>query len=145
MAEWENKELVTEETRGFVYLIVNTVDKKFYLGKKKTVSERRVAVPGRKNKKLVVTPSDWQKYWGSCAPLLEDKKRLGEGSFRRIILGTYRNLHTVNYAEAEMQFLERVLDETGNWYNGNILTKVMRPPEDRQYLKRLARVMKEFR
>lgn len=143
---WENEHLVTESTRGFIYLIVNEAEDKYYIGKKKTISERRVAVAGRKNRKRVVTPSNWKSYYGSSEALKKDVVRLGKDTFRRIILGAYDELHTVNYGEAELQFLCNVLDE-GNedkWYNGNINIKAMRPPKNRDYIVRLKEVLEDL-
>ncbi len=141
---WENIELITPETRGFIYLIINTTNNKLYVGKKKTVTERRVTVEGRKNKKYVVTPSNWRNYYGSCKPLLDDIDILGKSKFRRVILGAYKELHTVNYGEAELQFLKRVLDANGSfkWYNKNIKITAMREPADRDYIERLDKVLK---
>lgn len=140
---WENIELVTPKTRGFIYLIINTTNNTLYVGKKKTISERRVAVAGRTNKKRVVTSSNWKSYYGSCKALLEDINKLGKSKFRRVILGAYDELHTVNYGEAELQFLKQVLDTNGSfkWYNKNIKITTMREPADREYIKRLNKIL----
>jgi hypothetical protein len=82
---------------GFVYLISNTIDGRIYIGKKflqhkktKKLGKKAMAEqtgPGRKKTKEVsYTESDWQTYWGSCKPLLEDVKRLGEDKFYKEIL-----------------------------------------------------------
>lgn len=141
--EWENKELIEPSSRGFIYLIINTTNKKLYVGKKKLLLEKHVTVVGRVNKKKVTTPSNWEKYYGSSKELLEDVAKLGKGKFRRIILGAYSELHTVNYGEAEIQFNMRVLDtmNTYKWYNKNITIKAMRPPVDRAYQVRLMSIL----
>lgn len=146
MSPWENIELVTPKTRGFVYLIVNTQDNKLYVGKKKTISERRITVEGRTNKRRLTTPSNWKAYYGSCTELTADILKLGKDKFRRIILGAYDELHTVNYGEAELQFLFQVLDANGSfkWYNKNIKITTMREPADRQYVERLNNILKEL-
>lgn len=140
---WENSDLVKDSTRGFIYLIINLTNNKLYVGKKKTVMEKRVEVKGRTNKKLVTTPSNWKAYYGSSKELLEDITKLGKDKFRRIVLGAYKELHTVNYGEAELQFLMQVLDESGKfkWYNKNITIKAMRPPVSRDYQVRLMEVL----
>lgn len=140
---WENQDLIEPSSRGFIYLIVNTTNNKLYVGKKKLVTEKRVAVEGRVNRKKVVTPSNWMNYYGSSKELLEDVAKLGKDKFRRIILGAYSELHTVNYGEAEIQFNMRVLDTMNNyqWYNKNITIKAMRPPADRAYQVRLMTVL----
>jgi hypothetical protein len=143
---WENSHLVTDKTRGFIYLIINEKENKLYIGKKKTISERRISVAGRKNKKRVVTPSNWKTYYGSSDALKKDVLRLGKDSFRRVILGAYEELHSVNYGEAELQFIMKVLDEKNKyeWYNGNINIKAMRPPSDRQYVDRLNKILEQL-
>lgn len=145
---WINEELVKPSTRGFIYLIVNTKDKKLYVGKKKAISETRVKVAGRVNRKRVIKPSNWKSYYGSCKPLLADIKRHGKENFTRYILGAYSELHTVNYGEAELQFLMHVLDEDPqgySWYNKNIKITAMRPPADREYVRRLNEILKELK
>lgn len=140
---WENSELVESSTRGFIYLIINKTNNKLYIGKKKTISEKRVEVKGSTRKKKITTPSNWKTYYGSSKELTEEVERLGKDKFRRIILGAYKELHTVNYGEAEIQFLMQVLDEKGKfeWYNKNITIKAMRPPVSRDYQVRLMEVL----
>lgn len=134
---WINEKLVTNKTRGFVYLIVNTVDNRLYIGKKKTISETRVAVAGRVNKKRITKPSNWKLYYGSSKDLLADIKKHGKGRFKRYILGAFDELHSVNYAEAELQFLLEVLNAESkhSYYNGNIKITTMRFPTNRDYIK----------
>ena len=144
---WENQELIQPSSRGFIYLIINTTNNKLYVGKKKLLSEKRVAVAGRVNKKKVTTPSNWMNYYGSSKELLEDIAKLGKDKFRRIILGAYSELHTVNYGEAEIQFHMRVLDTMNSyqWYNKNITINAMRPPADRSYQVRLMAVLESLK
>lgn len=141
---WNNIDLVKPTTRGFIYLIVNKVNKKLYIGKKKTISETRVSVAGTTRKKKVVKPSNWRLYYGSCKELTEDISKIGKDKFDRYILGAYDELHTVNYGEAELQFLLQVLDEGGDFefYNKNIKITSMRPPVDRLYVERVKEIIK---
>lgn len=141
---WNNIELVKPSTRGFIYLIVNKTNNKLYIGKKKTVSETRISVAGTTRKKRVVKPSNWRLYYGSCKELTTDINKLGKDKFDRYILGAYDELHTVNYGEAELQFLLQVLDEGGNfeYYNKNIKITSMRSPVDREYVRRVKEIIK---
>lgn len=141
---WHNIDLVKPTTRGFIYLIVNKTNKKLYIGKKKTVSETRISVAGSIRKKKVVKPSNWRVYYGSCKELTEDISKIGKDKFDRYILGAYDELHTVNYGEAELQFLLQVLDEEGEfkYYNKNIKITSMRPPVDRLYVERVKEIIK---
>lgn len=141
---WNNIDLVKPTTRGFIYLIVNKTNKKLYIGKKKTISETKISVAGTTRKKKVVKPSNWRLYYGSCKELTADIEKIGKDKFDRYILGAYDELHTVNYGEAELQFLLQVLDEGGNFefYNKNIKITSMRPPVDREYVRRVKEIIK---
>jgi hypothetical protein len=136
ISSWYNIELIKEKTRGFVYLIVNTLNKKLYIGKKKTVTERRVPVAGRVNKKRVVTSSNWKNYYGSSKELKADIAKYGKENFQRFILGAFDELHSTNYAEADLQFMMNVLCEEGDYkfYNKNIKITAMRCPAHREYI-----------
>lgn len=144
MKTWYNIDLVKPTTRGFVYLIINTTNNKLYVGKKKTITETRVKVAGRVNRKRVVKPSNWKSYWGSCKELKEDIKKIGVDNFEKYILASYDELHSVNYGEAELQFFLKVLDEDGDYdfYNKNIKITSMRPPANRDYIKRVKEILK---
>ena len=150
ISNWENSELVTPKTRGFIYLIINKKSNKLYVGKKKTVSETSKKVMGKTTGRLKTVretkESNWRVYNSSCKPLLEDIKTLGLENFRKIILGAYDELNTVNYGEAELQFLVKVLDEENKyeWYNNNIYIKAMKPPKDREYIRRITEILKEL-
>lgn len=114
---------------GFVYKIINKDTDQFYIGKKflshkktKKLGKKAIAEqtgPGRKKlKEVTYTESDWKTYWGSCKPLLEDVKKLGEDQFFRIILEfAYTSKH-LSYLEAKYQFITNCLEEDS--YNDNI-------------------------
>lgn len=144
MRPWVGEDLIKPTTRGFVYLIVNTVTKRMYIGKKKTISEIRVAVEGRVNKKKITKPSNWKSYYGSCLPLKQDIVKLGFDKFDRYILGAFDELHSVNYAEAHLQFELSVLMEDGHFYNGNIKVTCMRPPLNEHYITRVHKILKDY-
>jgi len=114
---------------GFVYLISNTVDGRIYIGKKflqhkktKKLGKKAMAEqtgPGRKKtKEISYAESDWQTYWGSCKPLLEDVARLGEDKFYREILDLAWTSKHLSYLEAKYQFTTCCLETNG--YNDNI-------------------------
>ena len=68
--------------------------------------------------------SDWQTYWGSCKPLLEDIKRLGEDKFYKEILDLAWSSKHLSYLEAKYQFKTDVLET--NSYNDNIQARYYR-------------------
>lgn len=106
---------------GFVYVIENVTDDRFYIGKKLLKFKRTKKVKGRKKKFLI--DSDWRDYWGSNKSLQEDVKELGEAAFRRKILRLCSSRGEMNYYEAKYQFELGVL-ESDRYYNDWIMVKV---------------------
>ena len=116
---------------GFVYKIVNKDTDQFYIGKKflshkktKKLGKKAIAEqtgPGRKKlKEVTYAESDCKTYWGSCKPLLEDVKKLGEDQFFRVILEfAYTSKH-LSYLEAKYQFKLDCLESHVNSYVDNI-------------------------
>lgn len=118
---------------GFIYVIRNLTNDKFYIGKKqiqhkikrKITKKELKLIEGqgrRPTKKLVVKESDWQSYWGSSKQLLEDIEKLGEKKFQREILKFCRNKKQLSYYEVFYQFKFDVLNNE-NCYNQSILGK----------------------
>ena len=57
-----------KDFQGFVYIIINTLNKKKYIGRKYFYDVRKV--PKKRNKKR--TESNWKSYWGSSEELQKD-------------------------------------------------------------------------
>lgn len=125
-----------EDTFGYIYRITNLETGLYYIGKKqlqskinKKLGKKEIAeLPtqrGRKvTKKLVISESNWKDYWGSCKPLLEDLKNLGEEKFKREILMICKSKKLLTYWEASFQMKEDVLLK--NTYNDTILSHYYR-------------------
>jgi hypothetical protein len=119
-----------KETFGFIYKITNNETGKFYIGKKQLMSKTNVklgkkekaALPTQRgrtpSKKLIVKEADWQNYWGSNKPLLEELK-LGKNKFTREILMVCSSKKMLTYWEAAYQIKEDVL--LRDTYNETIL------------------------
>ena len=116
---------------GFVYIIKNLTTHQFYIGKKflshkktKKLGKKAIAEqtgPGRKKlKEVTYAESDWKTYWGSCKPLLEDVKKLGEDNFSREILEFAITSKHLSYLEAKYQFKLDCLELHANSYVDNI-------------------------
>jgi hypothetical protein len=116
---------------GFVYIIKNLTTHQFYIGKKflshkktKKLGKKAIAEqtgPGRKKlKEVTYAESDWKTYWGSCKPLLEDVKKLGEDNFSREILEFAITSKHLSYLEAKYQFKLDCLELHVNSYVDNI-------------------------
>jgi hypothetical protein len=116
-----------DELYGFVYLITNQANGKFYIGKKvfkfsrkKKISKSvKKVTKTRKIYERVVKDSDWLDYYGSSKELTEDIKIFGKHSFKREIIELCHTKKQLSYAELKWQIKEDVL--TRYTYNGNIL------------------------
>ncbi len=113
-----------EHCQGFVYLIVNTLTNRKYIGKKLAQFKRsRKPLKGRKNKRRYMVESDWQDYYGSSDALTADVELLGKDKFKREIMFWCASKSELSYIEAREQFAHRVL-ESKDWYNGHIQVRV---------------------
>ena len=112
---------------GFVYRIINTTNKKEYIGRKYFVQKRKP----KGGKRKVTSESDWKRYYGSSEELKQDIRENGRDTFRREILSLHTTLGKVNYEETKQLFLHNVLmetldDGTPMYYNSNILGRYMK-------------------
>ena len=123
-------EELPEDCVGFVYLIINTVTGRKYIGKKlakfaktnyKVVKQKN----GIKKKKKIRTKidSDWRDYYGSSDELTKDVITLGKENFTREILHYCKSKAHTSYLEAKEQFDRNVLEST-DYYNGQISVRV---------------------
>ena len=132
----EKTEDFPEGTFGYVYRITNLVNSKSYIGKKQLLSKINkklgkkeiAALPTQRGRtpstKLIISESNWLTYWGSCKPLLNDVKLLGEDKFKREILTICKTKKQLTYYEVMHQVKEDVLFIDS--YNDNILAKFHR-------------------
>ena len=112
---------------GFVYRITNLQSGKQYIGRKYFVQCRKPRGARRK----VKSESNWKSYYGSSKELTEDRKLLGNSSFKREIISLHSALGKVNYEETRQLFLNNVLTEslddgTPMYYNSNVLGRYYR-------------------
>jgi hypothetical protein len=119
-----------EDCVGFVYIIVNTLSGRKYIGKKlakfsKTTYRMVKLKNGNKKRKKIrgKIDSDWQTYYGSSPELTKDVVALGVENFSREILYFCQSKSECSYIEAREQFARRVL-ETNDYYNGHIQVRV---------------------
>ena len=129
---YNNQELteLPEDCVGFVYLIVNTVTNRKYIGKKlakfsRTSTKTVTLKNGTKKKKKVRSKvdSDWMDYYGSSIELNKDVESLGKENFTREILFFCTSKAECSYIEAREQFARRVLEST-EYYNNNIMCRI---------------------
>lgn len=132
MWTYQGKEVteLPEDCVGFVYMIVNQITGKKYIGKKlakfsKTSYKTVKLKNGKKKRQRIKSKidSDWQTYYGSNIKLNEDVTKLGTDKFLREILYYCKSKAACSYIEAKLQFEYRVL-ESDDWYNGHIQVRV---------------------
>ena len=132
MWTYQGKEVteLPEDCVGFVYIIVNVVSGRMYIGKKlakfsKTTYRTVKLKNGTKKKKKIRSKidSDWRDYYGSSPELTKDVAQLGTENFRREILFYCKSKAECSYIEAREQFSRRVL-ESKDYYNGHIQVRV---------------------
>jgi hypothetical protein len=123
-------EELPEDCVGFVYLIVNNLNQRKYIGKKlakfsKTTQRTVKLKNGTKKKKKIRTKvdSDWRDYYGSSPELSRDVELIGKDKFTREILYYCKSKAECSYIEAREQFSRRVLEST-DYYNGHIQVRV---------------------
>jgi len=123
-------EALPEDCVGFVYVIINNVSGRKYIGKKlakfsKTTYRTVKLKNGTKKKKKIRSKidSDWQTYYGSNEELNRDVVALGQENFTREIIFYCRSKAECSYIEAREQFRHQVLEST-DYYNGQISVRV---------------------
>jgi hypothetical protein len=120
-----------EGLSGFVYLIVNTLSNKKYVGRKYLWSKTSCKIKGKSRRKRTVKESDWRTYKSSSDDLKADIARLGPDAFTFAILSIHKTRAEVNYAEVKEQFSRDVLyaklpDGNFEYYNSCILNRYYR-------------------
>ena len=133
---------IPNNTFGFIYKITHIPSGKSYIGKKVLYHNKKVkltkkelamyeGVAGRRaSYKMVITESDWKKYWGSNKTLLELKKTEPIENFKREILIMCPTKKLLTYYETQTLFVYRVLEEPDLYFNDNILGKFFRKDFD---------------
>lgn len=95
---------------GFVYLIHDTHNNRFYIGKKLFWTTRKLPpLKGKQNKRHRRVDSDWRTYWGSSRNLQQQIDLLGQSLFTRTILVLCKTKTDMAYHETRLQIENRVL------------------------------------
>ncbi len=119
------------EKHGFIYLVHNTKDDKYYIGKKITTSGGKAYLI--KNGKKISNPrkgreTDWKTYTGSSKALNADIKRHSREYFQFYILCFINTPGGLTYTEANWQHKLDVM-VSDRWYNENIAAIKFKPKE----------------
>ena len=108
---------------GFIYLIVNKINGRKYVGKKIFTHTKRTKVKNKTRRKVTKKESDWKNYYGSSPSLSEDVKHFGKDNFHREIIMLCKSKSELTYYEAKEQFIRGCL-ESGEYYNEHIMCRV---------------------
>jgi hypothetical protein len=109
---WDFPEVLdSEKAFGFIYLIHDTIENKFYLGKK------QFRGTGKLNKG---EESNWKYYTSSCKELVASIKRNGKELFKFYVLEQYYKRGTLGYAETWSLCMVEALANRDKWHNGLI-------------------------
>ena len=127
MSWYYNNDLVIsapEEYVGFVYEIHDTLNQKYYIGKKLLWTTRKLPpLKGRKNKRHKRVETDWREYYGSSDALNAVRSEIGNQHFKRKILYWCANKNQMSYYETREQFSRDVLFKD-EYYNGIISCRI---------------------
>ena len=109
---------------GMVYLIVNEINDRKYIGKKFFWSKRKLPpLKGKTRKRTKIVETDWKDYWGSSTLLLEDIDKHGHVNFDRYVLELCYTKTQCAYYEMKYQIdREAILSE--EYYNDFIGGKI---------------------
>lgn len=114
---------------GFVYMIVNTINSTYYIGKKTFFQTRRTKVKGKKKRKVVTKESDWKTYTSSSEIVNAEIEKHGKQHFYRKILSLHQSKRSLNYSEVREQFAYKVLEDPLS-LNANILGKYFKEKQE---------------
>lgn len=118
---YNNKNITEDDVKGyvgFVYLIENLDNNKYYIGKK-SLKKTKTYQKNKKKKRMLVE-SNWEQYTGSNDLLNEDIK--SGNKIRKTILKLCKNKTEMSYYEAKEQFSRDVLLDN-NSYNQWIMVR----------------------
>lgn len=126
MWKYNNKEITEDlplKAIGFIYIIINKLNNKKYIGKKLLTKAGYKTVKGVKKK--IRKESDWKDYYSSSPLLISEVERLGKDNFERVILHFCLSKTELNYLEEKLQYQFEVL-ESDSWYNSNIRARIFK-------------------
>jgi len=119
---WEfEREMSPKTHQGFVYLIINKLTQRVYIGKKRYFSVTTLPpLKGKKRNRKQFKEMAWRSYTGSSTELNENIEKLGKSNFSFICLCECETQAELTYTETKLQF------------DMNVLTDVM-PCGERKY------------
>ena len=129
LGHWETSAILTEDSYGFIYEIINLVSGRKYIGKKQMISIKKMPpLKGKKNKRHKKIETDWKDYCSSSNELQADINKLGKDKFKFIILQFCNSKWELAYFETKLQFERQVLISE-EYYNGIINCRIGKKPK----------------
>ena len=104
-----NVEFDLEKWFGFIYKITELDTGREYIGKKQFFNTNRKIIKGRKNRKKIVSESNWKTYTGSSEHLNLEISLKGKDNYKFEILSLHSSKGSLHYAEVEYQITNNVL------------------------------------
>ena len=129
-----NVEFSPSDWFGFIYKITELDTGREYIGKKQFFNTTRKIIKGRKNRKKIISESNWRVYTGSSDNLNASIELKGKNNYKFEILSLHSTKGSLHYAEVESQVTENVLREvltdgkTKKFYNKVISGVKFIPP-----------------
>ena len=125
----------TTDWFGFIYRIIDTNNKKQYIGKKQFFAHTTKKIKDRKNRKHIHKPSDWKTYTGSSINVNNAITEKGKDTFIFIIESLQKSKASLHYEEVRLQVKEDVLrskfdNGERRYYNGCIAGVKFLPPDE---------------
>lgn len=121
---------------GFIYRITEIDTGRQYIGKKQFTKIRSKTITGRKNRKRIVSESDWRSYTGSSTELNQMIFSKGKDNYIFVIESLHKTRGSLHYAEIDLQIKEDVLrslladGQTRKFYNRHINAVKFLPPKE---------------
>lgn len=130
MSSWLNYPENPQDYIGFIYIIENLTNNKYYIGQKKFLKKTRLKpTKTRKKTKIVWKDNDVEEYYGSSKELLKDIELLGKDQFKKTIIELCTSKWHMSYAELCWQLeFNAIMDP--NSYNGIINIRLNAPPKN---------------
>ena len=118
-----------ENCFGFIYLIENLLNGRYYIGKKQcTRRVKRKPLKGKTRNRIDSKESDWKVYTSSSNELNEDINKLGKDNFKFTILKVCGSKWELAYEEIKEQISRNVITDSKS-YNGILNVRIGRPPK----------------
>lgn len=130
MSSWLNYPENPQDYIGFIYIIENLTNNKYYIGQKKFLKKTRLKpTKTRKKTKIVWKDNDVEEYYGSSKELLKDIELLGKDQFKKTIIELCTSKWHMSYSELCWQLeFNAIMDP--NSYNGIINIRLNAPPKN---------------